>query len=92
MASSSKTTSNLSLSDLKQLDDMKYAPKDYDQILQNMLTQESMCAHTIKMIVELTRYGLNLDVATEIGSQAGNNGIVPKVVPLTSVMDSYASA
>ncbi|XP_048440336.1 pentatricopeptide repeat-containing protein At5g65560-like [Pyrus x bretschneideri] len=92
MASSSKTTSNLSLSDLEQLDDMKYAPKDYDQILQNMLTQESMCAQTIKMIVESTRYGLNLDVAAEIGSQAGNSGIVPKVVPLTAVMDYYASA
>ncbi|KAM1962118.1 hypothetical protein FF1_022187 [Malus domestica] len=80
MVSSSKTISNLSLSDLEQLDDMKYIPKDYDQILQNMLTQESICAQTIKMIVELTRYGLNLDVAAEIGSQAGNNGIVPKML------------
>ncbi|TQD70710.1 hypothetical protein C1H46_043754 [Malus baccata] len=51
-----------------------------------------MCAQTIKMIVELTRYDLNLDVAAEIRSQAGNNGIVPKVVPLTAVMDSYANA
>ncbi|KAM1281425.1 hypothetical protein ACFX15_021594 [Malus domestica] len=89
MASSSKTTSNLSLSDLKQLDDMKYAPKDYDQILQNMLTQESMCAQTIKMIVELTRYGLNLDVAAEIGSQAGNNGIVPKMLANEITPNAY---
>ncbi|KAM1195475.1 hypothetical protein ACFX13_022472 [Malus domestica] len=88
MTSSSKTINNLSLSDLEQLDDMKYISKDYDQILQNMLTQESMCAQTIKMI-ELTRYGLNLDVAAEIGSQAGNNGIVPKILANEITPNAY---